>query len=723
MILFAALVATGRAVAAESATPVAEVVFGGGSAYPPFEWRGESGPRGFNVAFARAMAAGAGVRARVELRPWNETMAALRSGAVDVVPMFRSDARAADFRFSDPFLYVDVHAYGMPQLPKANEPADLEGRRVAVVAGSYSRRITEAAPDVELRRVPTAAAGLGAVQSGKADYALLPRATVEALRQRRAVAPGIRHGGPPLWSVAYVFAVRKDSQPLVRWVDEQLDTLVETGRYRTIRDDWHSALEPGRTSLAEALRIGALVIVPIVVLAAAAGLWSGLLRRKVRARTRHLDAELARRQAAEREARHLATHEQSTGLAWRPHFEEALGDRLATSGALDLVVLKLAQLGEVTCRFGHAAGAAAVEGFAERLGALDAALVGYFGGRTFAAVVAAGEAEAVVECLSPPLALNDPDIEIDPVVRAGIARFPADGDRAHELLRRAETALAATGHRRTAVRRYTADLEADPDDLALVRDFRRDEGQAIELVLQPQIELASGRVAGAEALVRWRHPQLGDVSPARFVPLLERAGLVGMLTLQMIDCASAASAALRARSLPARISVNISAHDLLQGDLASEIRARLARHGARAEDLSFELTETSLAADSGSVGAQLAAIKALGASVSIDDFGTGYASLAYLTAFPLDEVKIDREFVGDLLAERRHAAVVYSTLRMAHEMELACVAEGIEDEATRAALVAAGCRIGQGYHFAAAMALERYIEYLDGGAGADDAGG
>ena len=245
---------------------------------------------------------------------------------------------------------------------------------------------------------------------------------------------------------------------------------------------------------------------------------------------------------------------------------------------------------------------------------------------------------------------------------------------------------------------------------------------AEELVLhyQPIVELASGRLAGAEALVRWQHPEEGLLPPARFLPLAEQSGLVERLGRQVRRLAAAwlARARRRPRPLP-RLSVNLAARETLQPDLCAELAGLVHEHGLPASLFELELTETAVLAAPEQARATMAALRGRGFSVALDDFGTGFSSLTHLRDLPIDRVKIDRSFVAAVREDATARAIVGAVVSLAHTLGLEVVAEGVETEAQADMLLAFGCDLAQGYLYSPPLPedeFEAWVREREGGA-------
>ena len=230
---------------------------------------------------------------------------------------------------------------------------------------------------------------------------------------------------------------------------------------------------------------------------------------------------------------------------------------------------------------------------------------------------------------------------------------------------------------------------------------------SLDLVFQPQVNLASGRPVGAEALVRWHHPVEGAVRPDEFIAIAEAMGLIGTVTDQVLGRALAAAADDCWREMDLRVSVNLSTHNLVQANLASDIEAHLQRAGLRPAGLCLELSESAMMSESKQALKTIRELAELGVTLSIDNFGTGDASLAYLKDLPANEVKIDKSFVTSMGSHRGNPAFIRSIIYLAKALDLSVVAEGVETEVSASRLADLGCETAQGYYFASAAQQAR----------------
>jgi EAL domain-containing protein (putative c-di-GMP-specific phosphodiesterase class I) len=240
--------------------------------------------------------------------------------------------------------------------------------------------------------------------------------------------------------------------------------------------------------------------------------------------------------------------------------------------------------------------------------------------------------------------------------------------------------------------------------LALMGDLRHAiEHNQLQLYCQPKVDIASRRVCGAEALVRWEHPIHGMVSTSEFIPLAEQAGLITPLTEWMLESAFSQGYAWHEAGLDWPLAVNISAHDLRESDLVERIRGLFSTWGIPPELIQLELTESALMADPAGALEILTDLKQLDVQLYIDDFGTGYSSLSYLQKMPVDYIKIDQSFVMPMTVSHDSAMIVRSTIDMGHNLNMKIVAEGVESEAHWNSLAALGCDLAQGFHISRPM--------------------
>ena len=427
-----------------------------------------------------------------------------------------------------------------------------------------------------------------------------------------------------------------------------------------------------------------------------------------------LFTDISRHKAREQDLQRIGFEDPLTGLPNRRRLHDLLASRLQRLRAgeeLDIALIDIDGFKAVNDAMGVDKGDRLLSRFGQRLAAFVAGgVVGRLGGDEFMAIrtTTFDDHEQWVEDLrghlSEPFEIGETPLRLGLTI--GSCRSPDDGRDAGVLFQRLESALyAAKRHGRNHSRRFRPSLEVEGDpQLELLNELRQAlaHGTQLELFYQTQHYLDDGRLAGMEALLRWYHPTQGMISPASFIPLAERHGLMSALGDWVIERACAQVAAWRQQGVSfVPVWINISAVQLIQGDLEAKLSASLAKYHVPAAMLGLELTESVLLDErAGDISARLVALRDKGHPIAIDDFGTGYSSMAYLKQLPVDKLKLDRAFVRALPEDSADAAITSAVLAMARGLELDVVAEGVETEEQRDFLLAQGCAMVQGFLYA-----------------------
>ncbi|WP_122580535.1 bifunctional diguanylate cyclase/phosphodiesterase [Pseudomonas viridiflava] len=403
---------------------------------------------------------------------------------------------------------------------------------------------------------------------------------------------------------------------------------------------------------------------------------------------------------------HNALHDNMTGLPNRALVMERLGSAIAAERPVALLYLSIENLSAIN----ESSGAEGVEQLLLQVGQrLQSTLragdtVARLSANEFLLLLdqttsdgAVATGDALQRLFSEPQRIDNHDIALECCI--GITVYPENGNSAQELVNRAAIARkdAAFLPGRLQIYQDGRDL-AHQRQISLIRDLRK-APQNGELMLhyQPKLDIRQGTVRQAEALLRWAHPQFGNVSPAEFIVLAERTGSIHLLTNWVIEEAMRQLAEWRKRGLVLQVSVNISADDLLGDDLAGFVVGLLKQYGVPAEQLVFEITESAIMSQPEKALVVLHKLRDCGISLSIDDFGTGYSSLAHLKRLPVQELKIDQSFVRDLDETSEDAVIVRSTIEMSHNLGLKVVAEGVEYQHSLDLLRRWHCDTAQGY--------------------------
>jgi diguanylate cyclase (GGDEF)-like protein/PAS domain S-box-containing protein len=458
------------------------------------------------------------------------------------------------------------------------------------------------------------------------------------------------------------------------------------------------------------------------------------LERQVRERTdelhrtvQALEQKVEEQKAAEARIQRLAHFDALTGLPNRSLLEDrcrhALHVAQRHTHPVALLFLDLDHFKTVNDSLGHRVGDAVLMGLAKRLRAVVRAqdTVARLGGDEFVLLLpetdadgAAHVAQKILAAAQEPFEAYGHELTVTPSV--GVALYPNDGASLDELSRAADAAMyRAKEDGRNTWRFYTAELQAHSDRALLLSNALRRalERNQLRLAYQPQMDLDSGRIVGAEALLRWNHPELGEVSPAEFIPIAESSGLIVSIGDWVLETAARQIAAWdRAGLPPLTVAVNVSSVQLRQGDLPQRVKRALDAAGVGVERLEIELTEGAAMRDPQAAASVMNALYEQGTELSIDDFGTGYSSLAYLKKFPVAKLKIDRSFVRDLMRDAGDRAIVHAIVSMATSLGMRTVAEGVETEAQLEFLRGRGCHAMQGFLLSPALAGDAFTDFV-----------
>jgi diguanylate cyclase (GGDEF)-like protein len=428
-------------------------------------------------------------------------------------------------------------------------------------------------------------------------------------------------------------------------------------------------------------------------------------------------------QSRDQSIRRLAYEDSLTGLMNRTAFSAALARALADAGApVAVAIINLERFRRINEHLGYSVGDAVLTKIAARLAGVPSVngAVARFAADQFAAFARRDAVGVHAWGTSLIMALADPVfVEAQPIditATVGLAVAGPGQASSDELMRCADLALEHARREKRALAIYEDAFKPEArDQLSLLGELRHAvEHDELRLFFQPKIELKTGRVTGAEVLLRWQHPTRGLLVPADFIPFAEQTGFIRRLTRWTLDHSIAQGALWRRAGKPLALAVNISTDDISDVRFDSRIAAMLTRHQLPPSLLTLELTESGFIEEPTRALRMLDAITALGVNLSIDDFGTGYSSLSHLARMPVHEMKIDRSFVQGLESDPETAPVVRSAIDMAHGLGLQVVAEGIETEKAAVRLRDFGCDVAQGYHYAKPLALGAFESWIEG---------
>jgi len=423
--------------------------------------------------------------------------------------------------------------------------------------------------------------------------------------------------------------------------------------------------------------------------------------------------------------KYQANHDQLTGLANRECLQTTIDTALKKcvdgNNKLLLVLMDLDHFKLINDTLGHKVGDMLLKQLGERLKKhfKDAIVISRLGGDEFAFAFfiannyqAMQKIDKILSIVDRPFAVDS--FSLDTKGSIGAAISPEHGKTAMALIRRADIAMYQAKGSGGGFGIY--DPEKDPHSVAhltLMTDLRHViENDQLDLFYQPKIDMKSGRITGVEALCRWRHPEQGMIRPDIFIGLAEQIGMIKPLTLWVLYVGINQCKKWHRAGIPLGISINLSANLLQDSQLPSRIADALRNEGLSAEYLTLEITETAIMKDPARAMEILKQLDAMGIQLSLDDFGTGYTSLSYLKHLPVNEIKIDKSFVMDMMHDSDDATIVLSIIQLAHSMQRKIVAEGIESNEIWEALVTLGCDTAQGFYMAKPMPADELEQWL-----------
>lgn len=384
-----------------------------------------------------------------------------------------------------------------------------------------------------------------------------------------------------------------------------------------------------------------------------------------------------------------------------------------------LMVLSLQSATELKAAFGHDVIEAVIAQCAERIDQVFSRQAKIYRADTveISALIAAKAdktlklMEALKSSVRHPYLFKGIPIHVDS--RIGYVQFREVDEEPASYLQQAESALNAAHDRLLDLLEYQPSLKmATRDNMSLLAELMKAlEQQQLTMHYQPTLDLHSGRVLSVEALMRWHHPQRGNIPPGTFIPCAEQSTLINVLTHFALEEAMQTARFFQSQDMPIPVAVNISAHNLCQPDFAETIFAMLAEHGLRGDYLELEVTESALVRDINHTAGELQRLAAAGVTITVDDFGTGYSSLQYLHKLPISHLKLDQSFVRRLPDDQDAVHILQAAVSLAHKMQMKTVAEGVETDRIMRFLNQIGCDIAQGYFISRPVEREKFIEW------------
>jgi diguanylate cyclase (GGDEF)-like protein len=427
------------------------------------------------------------------------------------------------------------------------------------------------------------------------------------------------------------------------------------------------------------------------------------------------------------EIEHQALHDALTGLPNRTLFydrvEQALANAQRDDSGLAVMLTDLDRFKEVNDTLGHPAGDLLLREFAGRVRSVIRGndTVARLGGDEFALLTPGPRdpatalflADRIRQEMERPFMLGTMSLQVEASI--GIALYPEHGEDVETLVRHADVAMYVSKRTHTPTIYATKHDNYSPTRLAIVGELRRAiEGDELVVHYQPEVHLETGETRRVEALVRWEHPKRGLLPPDEFIPIAQHTGLIRPLTGYVLDTALGQCREWRRQGFDMSVAVNLSGRDLLDLGLVDEVDRALARWELEPASLELEIPESTLLSDPTRVRRVLSRLSERGVRLAIDDFGSGHSSLSYVKRLPIDVIKVDKSFVLNMAVDEHDAAIVRSTIELAHDLGLTVVAEGVETEEVVERLTGFGCDTAQGFFLSRPVPAEELTEWLHG---------
>jgi diguanylate cyclase (GGDEF)-like protein len=652
--------------------------------------------------------------------PWHEITQMLQRRQLDLFSAaMATEQRRAYAHFTLPYLSTPTVIITREDMDYVDGLIGLQGLKVAVEQGYATHDLLRDHRELQLQPHADTHSALMAVLEGRA-HAYVANLAAASFALRRQGITNLKVSGQIPYRFELALGVRQDWPELVPILQKALDSISEEERNAILKRWITLEVEPPlRMRYLFYLLAGIGLLVGLILY------WNHALRVKVRQRTAQLQRELAERQMAEEQVFHQAHYDALTDLPNRflslDRLEHMLSEARRDASKVAVLFLDLDDFKKINDSLGHHLGDRVLVECARRLRQTvrSGDSVGRLGGDEFIILLGrindddhtSAISESLLNSLREAFVLDEREFVLTTCI--GIALYPQDGEGPAALLRNAETAMyhaKQQGHNSYAY--FTEEM-----NLGVARRLQLEEQMHGALPrgefcvnYQAQIDVASRQLVGFEALLRWHNPQLGDVFPDEFIPIAEQTGLILPIGEFVLNQALLDLKQLQTRSgRPLSMAINLSPRQFRDPLLLDKIEQAIATAGVRREQVELEITEGVLMSGHKQVGQALEALSRSGVRIAMDDFGTGYSSLSYLRRYPFHTLKIDREFVFDMIEDEADRELVNATIAMAQALGLKVVGEGVETEQHLALLAQQGCDYAQGYLFGKPAPLEKLI--------------
>jgi diguanylate cyclase (GGDEF)-like protein len=710
--LVAFLVTSYPAQADGAPTPPAKLVVVSDDNYPPYLFRSADGAlQGIIRDKWELWSRRTGVPVELMGTTWTQAQDAVLHGQADVIEaLAQTPARARLYEYPVAPASMQARVYFHKSITGVKDAPSMRGFTVAAKAGSACAEWLKANGVASIRTYPDSPGLVDAAASGEVRMFCMDTYAAEYFLYKDNIADEFRMT-PVLYSAPFDWAVRAGRAELRDFIQDGFGRL-RRNEVEEIESRWRG--NPLQFPVATRYLYG-------IIVAGLAGLAIGTallarnqsLSRRMYGKTAELLAAVDSLKEQSARAQYLATRDPLTDLVNRHQLLESLARTLSHSARRNrpasVMAINLDRFKAVNDTFGQDFGDRILQQAAARLTRCATArdVVARMSADEFVMMLPRTSPEGAAELATRVLREIHEPFDIDGhrvycTASIGIAAYPADGATAAELVRNADIAVdCAKENGRNNVQMYRAEMQQmAARRLELETDLRHAlERHEFELYYQPRVSIASGRVSGMEALLRWHHPRHGLIMPSEFIPILEDSGVIVPVGEWALRTACEQARRWQGQGLGRTVAVNLSARQFHQRDLDKVIARIIDESGIEPTLLELELTESVLMREPEEAARTLRNLETAGVRLAIDDFGTGYSSLAYLKRFPIESLKIDRSFVRDVTVNPEDAAITRAIIQLAHSLGLRVVAEGVETTAQLAFLREHGCDEVQGYLF------------------------
>ena len=699
--------------------------------FPPFEYLKEDGEfTGFNVDIINAIAEVTGIELQIIPMEWDNLLWSLKNKDFDgALGMAQNPERNKEYRFTIPTIEKEQVIFANRDKVHIIDIEDLSGLRVAYQRGNYNEEILAGIADIKHFPQSDHKGAILMLINGQVDVVLGDKMAGIYQIQRNKATEKIVVVGNPAISTHYGPVVTMDNEELLNILNHGLETIIDNGTFEMIYGKWFGENINNLNIFFEEHKFtivaGGMIILTILILLA---LYNTSLQNEVLNRTSELEMANSNLLKHQEEIYNLAYYDSITSLPNRTYFVEELNNILKneeeTRERLAILYLDIDKFKHINDTLGHDIGDYILKLMGNRLAKLidESHLLARVGGDEYYILINHYEdideitdcANTIIGDFKEPYYIKEYTLYLTTSI--GIATYPDGGIDTNTLIKNADLALYKSkelGGNTYYI--YGEEIESKGLERMMLLNQLRHALEYDELVIhyQPQIEIATGKIRGVEALVRWQHPEKGLLYPDEFIPLAEESGIIIPMGEWILKRACIDAKKWEDEGHEIVVSVNISSKQFQYRDFLNEVINAIYVSGINPNKLTLEITESIAISDMEHTLKILKSLKGLGISVAIDDFGTGYSSLSYLNDMNVNELKIDKSFIWDIEKNEKNRMISNTIILLAKHLGLQVIAEGVENLQQLSILEELDCHVAQGYHFYRPLPIDRIDEIIN----------